>query len=98
MRLTLIIDDSGVYVERGASRKTLIKDTFDSVIVRKLANQFPPLPLQIPETTEEFLARGGEITECKSQGELHREEVRARRVEAATIDLEKLGILDDLTI
>ena len=98
MRLTLIIDNSGVYVERGTGRKTLIKDTFDSVTIRKIAGRFPPLPLQIPETTEEFLARNGAITQVRSRGELYRQELKERRETAAKVTLEELGILDDLTI
>lgn len=99
MRLTLLINNTGVYVERGAGRKSLIKDTFDSVTLRKIASQFPPLPLKIPETTEEFIARGGTIESVQSRGELRREEIKSRRIAAATVTLEKLGIdMSELTI
>ncbi len=97
MRLTLIIENSGVYVERGAGLRTPVKDMFTRVLVRKLAEDHPPAPILV-ETTEEFLARGGEVTQCRSRGELYRQELRERRERAAQITLEGLGILDDLTI
>ncbi len=97
MRLTLIIENSGVYVERGAGLRTPVKDMFTRVLVRKLAEDHPPAPI-IVETAEEFLARGGTVTQVQSRGELYRQELRERRVRAAEITLEDLGILDDLTI
>ncbi len=96
MRLTLIIENSGVYVERGAGLRTPVKDMFTRVLIRKLAEDHPPAPILV-ETTEEFLARGGEVTQCRSRGELYRQELRDRRIAAAEITLEELGI-DFLTI
>ncbi len=97
MRLTLIIENSGVYVERGAGLRTPVKDCFTRVLIRKLAEDNPPAPILV-ETTEEFLARGGAITQCRSRGELYRQELKERRERAARITLEELGILDELTI
>lgn len=96
MRLTLIIENSGVYVERGTGLRTPVKDCFTRVIIRKLAEDHPPAPLLI-ETTEEFLERGGEVTQCRSRGELYRQDLKERREAAAQITLEELG-LDELTI
>ena len=96
MRLTLLINDSGVYVERGAGLRTPVKDCFTRVLIRKLAADNPPAPL-LTETTEEFLARGGAITQVRSRGELYRQELKERREKAAQITLEELG-LDGLTI
>ena len=96
MRLTLIIDNSGVYVERGTGLRTPVKDCFTRVIIRKLAESHPPAPI-LTETTEEFLARGGAITQVRSRGELYRQELKDRREAAAQITLEELG-LDGLTI
>ena len=99
MRLTLIVENSGnfgVYVERGSGLRTPVKDIFTRVLIRKLAKDNPPAPLLI-ETTEEFLARGGEVTQCRSRGELYRQELSARREAAAQITLKELG-LDELTI
>ena len=97
MRLTLLINNSGVYVERGAGLRTPVKDMFTRVLIRKLAADNPPAPILI-ETTEEFLARGGEVTQCRSRGELYREELRTRRIAAAEITLEELGLDELLTI
>jgi len=97
MRLTLIIENSGVYVERGAGLRTPVKDVFTRVLVRKLAEDHPPAPILV-ETTEEFLERGGTITQVRSRGELYRQELKERRERAARVTLESLGILDDLTI
>jgi len=97
MRLTLIINNSGVYVERGTGLRTPVRDCFTRVLVRKLAEDHPPAPILI-ETTEEFLGRGGEITQCRSRGELYRQELKERREAAARITLDELGILDNLTI
>ena len=96
MRLTLIIEDSGVYVERGTGLRTPVKDMFTRVLIRKLAKDNPPAPL-LTETTEEFLARGGAVTQVQSRGELYRKELKERRIAAAEITLEELG-LDELTI
>ena len=99
MRLTLIIENSGdfgVYVERGTGIRTPVKDTFTRVLIRKLAEDNPPAPMLV-ETTEEFLERGGTITQVRSRGELYRQELKERRKAAAQITLEELG-LDGLTI
>ena len=97
MRLTLLINNSGVYVERGTGLRTPVKDCFTRVLIRKLAEDHPPAPI-LTETTEEFLDRGGEITQCRSRGELYRHEHKERREAAARVTLDELGILDDLTI
>ena len=97
MRLTLIIENSGVYVERGAGLRTPVKDMFTRVLIRKLAEDHPPAPILV-ETIEEYLARGGEVTQCRSRGELYRQELKERRVAAAEITLEELGLDDLLTI
>lgn len=96
MRLTLIIENSGVYVERGMGLRTPVKDMFTRVLIRKLAEDHPPAPL-LTETTEEFLERGGVVTQCRSRGELYRQELNERRTAAAEITLEELG-LDGLTL
>lgn len=93
MKLTLIINNSGVYVDRGRGRPVRISDTFDSVIIRKIAGQFPPLPFK-QQTVNDYLENGGAVTQCHTKGELHRMEISRRREEAATIDLEDLGIKD----